>query len=253
MVTTDNGPQFTSAEFTEFLTLRSIKHIRTAVYHPQSNGGVERLNKTLKNGIRACLEGGKTFSDALNQTLLTIRASKHSTTGVSPALLMIGRELKQPLDCLRAEPPPARGSPGLQTARAQVKHSQARMKEKYDATRRVQTPSLSAGDWVRIKRLHRQNKLQSYWSEPLRVSKQLGPATYRLENGTRWHSNRLHRVARPTAPASPLSPAALGWQPRPGANRVAGDPPAPLDAASGPARPQRMRAPPVWHGDYVTG
>lgn len=253
VVTTDNGPQFTAAEFTEFLTLRSIKHIRTAVYHPESNGGVERLNKTLKNGIRACLEEGKTFSDALNQTLLTIRASKHSTTGVSPALLMIGRELKQPLDCLRAEPPPARASPGLLKATAQVKHSQARMKEKYDATRRVQTPSLSAGDWVRIKRLHRQNKLKSYWSEPLRVTKQLGPATYRLENGTRWHSNRLHRVAGPTAPASPLSPAALGWQPRPGASRVAADPPAPLDAASGPARPQRRRAPPVWHGDYVTG
>lgn len=42
--------------------------------------GPDRLNKTLKNGIRACLEEGKTFSDALNQTLLTIRASKHSTT-----------------------------------------------------------------------------------------------------------------------------------------------------------------------------
>ena len=42
-VTTDNGPQFASMEFTEFLKLRSIKHIGTAVYHPESNGGVERL------------------------------------------------------------------------------------------------------------------------------------------------------------------------------------------------------------------
>ncbi len=39
VVTTDNGPQFASAEFTEFLTLRSIKHIRMAVYHPEGNGG----------------------------------------------------------------------------------------------------------------------------------------------------------------------------------------------------------------------
>ncbi len=254
VVTTDNGPQFASAEFSEFLTVRSIKHIRTAVYHPESNGGVERLNKTLKNGIRACLEEGKIFSDALNKTLLTIRASKHSTTGVSPALLMIGRELKQPLDCLRAEPAPACESPGLQKARAQVKGSQAGMKARFDATHRVQTPSLSPGVWVRIKHLHRQNKLQSYWSEPLRVTKQLGPATYRLENGTRWHSNRLHRVAAPTAPASHLAPAAaLGWQPRPRANRVGGNSPAPPDAVSRPARPQRLRVPPLWHGDYVTG
>ncbi|KAJ8375503.1 hypothetical protein SKAU_G00060830 [Synaphobranchus kaupii] len=103
-VTSDNGPQFISSEFSEFLSQRSIKHIRTAVYHPD-NGGVERLNKTLKNGIRACLEEGKTFSAALNQTLLTIRASKNSTTGVSPALLMIGQELKQPLDCLSQASP----------------------------------------------------------------------------------------------------------------------------------------------------
>ncbi|KAL2083736.1 hypothetical protein ACEWY4_021509 [Coilia grayii] len=60
-ITTDNGAQFTSAEFTEFLALRSIKHIRTAVYHPESNGGVERLNKTLKDGLTACLAEGKTF------------------------------------------------------------------------------------------------------------------------------------------------------------------------------------------------
>ncbi len=59
----------------------------------------------------------------------------------------------------------------------------------------------------------------------------------------------LHRVAAPTAPASHLAPAAaLGWQPRPRANRVGGNPPAPPDAASRPARPQRLRVPPLWHG-----
>ena len=214
----------------------------------------ERMNKTLKNGIRACLEGGKTFSDALNQTLLTIRPSKHATTGVSPALLMIGRELKQPLDCLRAESVSVRGSPALQEVRAHVKGAQTRMKERFDASRRVKTPSPAVGDWVRIKRLHRQNKLQSYWSEPLRVTKRLGPATYRLENGTRWHSNRLHKVIDPTTPAAPQSPAAaLAWQPRQRADGVGGIPPPLPDAALPPVRPQRVRVPPVWHGDYVTG
>uniref|UniRef100_A0A3B3IH14 Gypsy retrotransposon integrase-like protein 1 n=2 Tax=Oryzias latipes TaxID=8090 RepID=A0A3B3IH14_ORYLA len=200
VVTTDNGPQFISAEFTEFLKQRSIKHIRTAAYHPESNGGVERLNKTLKNGIRACMEEGNVFSEALNQTLLSIRASKHSTTGVSPALLMIGRELKQPLDCLRAQPVPPHGTQGLQKVRARVISSQARMKRQFDDTHRVQTPSLAVGDWVRIKRANRQHKLQSYWSDPLRVTQKLGSVTYRLENGTRWHSNRLHKVPAPTTP-----------------------------------------------------
>ena len=114
-------------------------------------------------------------------------------------MLMIGRELKQPLDCLRAEPAPARGSPWLQDARAQVEGSQTRMKERFDATRRVQPPSLSVADWVRIKRLHRQNKLQSFWSEPLQVTKQLGPATYQTG---RWDSLALKPPAQSHSPHS---------------------------------------------------
>ena len=49
----------------------------------------------------------------------------------------------------------------------------------------------------------------------------------------------LHRITAPTAPASDLFlTAALGWQPRSRANRVGGNPPAPPNAASQPARSQ---------------
>ena len=45
-VVTDNGPQFTSAEFTEFLKRNGVKHIRVAPYHPASNGAAERMVET---------------------------------------------------------------------------------------------------------------------------------------------------------------------------------------------------------------
>ena len=38
-ITTDNGPQFVSSEFTSFLSAHGVKHIRTAFYNPQANGG----------------------------------------------------------------------------------------------------------------------------------------------------------------------------------------------------------------------
>ncbi len=41
---TDNGPQFTSAAFTSFLQNRGITHIHSSVYHPASNGAIERFN-----------------------------------------------------------------------------------------------------------------------------------------------------------------------------------------------------------------
>lgn len=37
----DNGPQFISAKLSEFLQENGVKHIRSAPYHPVSNGLAE--------------------------------------------------------------------------------------------------------------------------------------------------------------------------------------------------------------------
>ena len=47
-VVTDNGPQFASTEFRQFLTLNGVKHIHCSPYHPSSNGAAERLVQMVK-------------------------------------------------------------------------------------------------------------------------------------------------------------------------------------------------------------
>jgi transposase InsO family protein len=42
-IVTDNGLQFVSAEFPTYLSRLGIHHSRTATYHPQANGAVERF------------------------------------------------------------------------------------------------------------------------------------------------------------------------------------------------------------------
>jgi len=48
----DNGPQFTSDEFKEFLKANHVKHICSAPYHLSSNGAAERFVRTLKQALQ---------------------------------------------------------------------------------------------------------------------------------------------------------------------------------------------------------
>ena len=48
----DNGPQFMSEEFQHFLKLNRVKQIRSAPYHPSSNGAMEKLVRIIKQALR---------------------------------------------------------------------------------------------------------------------------------------------------------------------------------------------------------
>jgi hypothetical protein len=51
-VVTDNGPQFTSAEFQTFLKTNGIKHITTAPFHPATNGQAEHFIQSFKHAMK---------------------------------------------------------------------------------------------------------------------------------------------------------------------------------------------------------
>ena len=48
----DNGPQFTSADFAVFLRKNGVKHIHSLPYHPSTNGLAERFVRTLKAAMK---------------------------------------------------------------------------------------------------------------------------------------------------------------------------------------------------------
>ena len=47
-VISDNGPQFISRDFKEFIRISGMTHVRTSPYYPQSNGKKERWYQTVK-------------------------------------------------------------------------------------------------------------------------------------------------------------------------------------------------------------
>ena len=52
-IITDNGREFDSAWFREFCCSLGIQHKRVSAYHPQANGFIERVHKTIKVSLKA--------------------------------------------------------------------------------------------------------------------------------------------------------------------------------------------------------
>ena len=52
---TDNGGEYLSKEFEEYLKLKGIRHELTIAHTPEQNGVAERMNRTLMESARAMI------------------------------------------------------------------------------------------------------------------------------------------------------------------------------------------------------
>ena len=86
IVVTDNVSNFTSEEFEVFLKQNGIRHIRTAPYHPASNGLAERAVQTFEEGMKK-MNGGS-VETRVSRFLARYRITPQTSTGVSPAELL---------------------------------------------------------------------------------------------------------------------------------------------------------------------
>lgn len=100
-IVSDNGPQFTSSDFADFMKLNGVKHVRSAPYHPSSNGAIERLVQTFKQAMKAGKDDGRSISHRLNNFLLSYRTLPHATTNRTPASLFLGRAVRTRFELLK--------------------------------------------------------------------------------------------------------------------------------------------------------
>ena len=98
----DNRPQFIGDEFGQFMRQSNgINHIKSALYHPATNGMAERFVQTFKQALCAALAEKKSISWKLENFLLAYRSTPHALTGETPAVLLIGRNIRTRLDILK--------------------------------------------------------------------------------------------------------------------------------------------------------
>ena len=160
ILVTDNGTCFTSAEFQDFTQGNGIRHIKTSPYHPASNGLAERSVQTLKEYLK------KNDTDDLNTNisrfLFRNRITPHSTTGVSPAELLLGRIPRSRLDLIK---------PSLDM---KVYNKQIKQKGYHD--QHTKERSFAVGDLVFVSELPCKRK----WFQG-KIIERKGPLTYIVE------------------------------------------------------------------------
>eukprot|EP00731_Ephydatia_muelleri_P009634 Em0005g220a len=156
IIVTDNGSQFTSDQFKTFCDENGIRHVRVAPYHPSSNGEAERFVKTFKRAFSA-MGNEKDPVRRLQQFLFSYRNTPHSTTGVSPAELLVGRQLRGRLDLLRQQTCITNTS-HCPNPEVKVQASQRRQKIAYDKHAKQREFTVGQAVWVKGQN-HQQNWL----------------------------------------------------------------------------------------------
>ena len=183
---TDNGPQFTADAFKEFAQLNGIRHIKSAPYHPASNGLAERFIQSLKQSLKASLNDGRSLIQRISSYLLTYRTTAHATTGVPPSQLLMSRELRTRFSLLQPD------------RDRTVADKQAVQKASHD--RRAHSREWIVGDRAMARNL----RPGADWV-PCTIVEVLGPVTYLVDtdHGQRWkrHADQL-KTWLPAPPAS---------------------------------------------------
>ena len=236
----DQGSPFESHLMAEICKILKIEKTRTSPYHPEGNGLVERTNRSIKTILQTLIDQTRAdeWDEYIPKCLLAYRASLHSSTGFSPALLQFGRELRLPSDIMQPMAPADAINydeyvrrlhrtilTAFREAKAGITAAQSHQKTVYD--RKVSGPVYKVGDYVL---LHRPKpppgvppKTHLPWQGPYLIVFQRSPTVFAIRDPAHpqrdvltVHYNQLKPYALPSSSSylRPVSP------PTPGSTQV---------------------------------
>jgi hypothetical protein len=208
----DQGKSFENELIQELCQLARVRKIRTTPYHPQGNGKVERVNRTIRDMLGRLGEEDKMrWYNQLPTVLYAYNATRSQITGYSPHFLMFGRRPRLPIDydfptmllekSRVTRPAYIREVESCLQAAYEVvdelnKKEMHRQKRYYD--KKCRAAVLKPGDLVLTRQDHREGrkKLSDRWSSKIhRVLDQMGTDSpvYQVEDIETNRTRCLHR------------------------------------------------------------
>ena len=101
-IVSDNGPKFTSKTLRQFSFANGIKQVTGAPHHSSTNDQAEKLVQSFKKGMTAD-KSWRDFQQKFDRFLLTYRSVPHATTALSPAQLLLGRNIRTRPDLIKPD------------------------------------------------------------------------------------------------------------------------------------------------------
>lgn len=180
ILVSDNGTQFTAAEFKEFCAHNGISHLRSPPYHPQSNGQAERFVDTFKRSLLK-MKGEGITAEILSTFLYTYRTTPNKSLpdNMSPAELMFGRKCRTKFDLLFPD------------KNKNIIHDSI-MEESFNKQHGAKQRSYMPNDKVYVMNYMRQKRI---WL-PGTIVKRIGKVTYMVDIDHRIvhrHANQIRR------------------------------------------------------------
>lgn len=203
----DQGTHFGSGVFQQMCDLLCIDKTRTS-FHPQSNGCVERFNRTLTNTFSMyCATDQHHWDENLPQVLLAYRSSVHATTGLTQNFLMFGREITLTLQAVIGRPELSEGQlPSIEDYLAELqqnlkmahqlnlKKNTQYQKRQYDIKSKKRIIDVGRPFWLHDlpRKVGACHKLCAKWNSPYVVTRRIDDTIYLMKKSAKQMAKAYH-------------------------------------------------------------
>jgi len=213
-VLSDRGAAFMSAAVRRAFELHGIHGKHSTPYNPQGNGAVERLNRTIKSGLRTAGDDYLRAVEELDRVIYAYNTSIHSAIGYSPFFMMYHRNplppsatVLMPPGDLSIEDSVAAGVENAGEAEREAtkrnETAQQRRDETLVATGRVVERDLTNKDALLFDESATQS-LQTKFSRKVKVVERVSDNVYKIEHPSGFQEKvNVRRLVQYFPPRSP--------------------------------------------------